>query len=116
MAQIHFEVDDELHRAIKLRAVGQGETIREAGGRLFRWYVDGTDANLVALCQSVVETVDAIMDFGERSCPFCGHHHIHTDESNIGTGDREYERRVCPYPQLKVALADAAREQGGEEE
>jgi len=51
MAQIHFEVDDELHRAIKLRAVGQGETIREAGGRLFQWYVDGTDEDLLAACE-----------------------------------------------------------------
>ena len=55
MTYIHFEVDDELHRAIKLRAVGQGETIREVGERLFRWYVDGTDQALLDFCYMVAE-------------------------------------------------------------
>jgi len=65
------------------------------------------NADLLAACRFAVERVDTIMDFGERSCPFCGHHHIHTDESNIGTGDREYERKVCPYPRLKAIIAKA---------
>ena len=56
MAQIHFEVDDELHRLMKVNAAGRGETIRDAMTCLAWWYVDGTDDLLLDACQ---ETLDA---------------------------------------------------------
>jgi len=43
MADIHFRVNDELHRLIKITAAHRGESVKEAGERLFWWYVDGTD-------------------------------------------------------------------------
>ena len=51
MAQIHFEVSDGVRRAIKATCAVRGETIREAGGRLFQWYVDGIDEDLLAACE-----------------------------------------------------------------
>ena len=57
MAYIHFEVDDELHRTIKAMAAERGETIREVGGRLFRWYVNGADLALLELYESAADAL-----------------------------------------------------------
>ena len=49
--QIRLQLDDELRRLVKVTAAQRGESIKEAGGRLFRWYVDGTDEDLLAACE-----------------------------------------------------------------
>lgn len=53
---------------------------------------------------AVVEFVEYVMASGERPCPLCGHHYIHTDYDNRKDGDRIHERHVCPYPLAKRAL------------
>jgi hypothetical protein len=44
--------------------------------------------------------VDDYMDFGERECPFCGHHHYHSVVTR------------CPYLDIEQAIELA----GGDDE
>lgn len=62
--------------------------------------------NELAVCQALVRFIDRLMDKTDCACPLCGHHYIHTDETNLGIGDREYEKEVCPYVLAKMALDD----------
>lgn len=38
----------------------------------------------------------------DRQCMFCGHHHIHTDETNM---EERFERRVCPLIEFERVVA-----------
>ena len=58
-------------------------------------------------CKALVAYVEYRMDDGERPCPLCGHHYIHTTAANRNEADREYEHARCPYPLAKAALEAA---------
>jgi len=57
----------------------------------------------------LIDYIDRKMDDGERPCPLCGHHYIHTNLENVGRADREYES-VCPYALARMVL-DTNKEQ-----
>ena len=51
---------------------------------------------LLAACKEVVEIIEVRMDFGERPCIFCGHHHLHD--------------LACVYTRCQAAIASVRRE------
>lgn len=52
--------------------------------------------DLLAACEALVSHISKIIDFGERPCPLCNHHHIHD--------------KGCPYLGAKTAIAAAKGE------
>jgi len=60
--------------------------------------------------RALVDYIDRKMDDGERPCPLCGHHYIHTNLDNVGRADREYES-VCPYVLAQLVLETIRKEQ-----
>jgi len=102
MADIHFRVSDELHQLIKVTAARRGESIKEAGERLFRWYVDGTDERLLRVCTALI--LWWTEDLGYQ-----------TDEGYYLSMDDLLELRFT-VDDAKYALAEARQQQGGGEE
>jgi len=62
MAQVHFEVGDELHRLVKMMAARRGETIRDALTRFCWWYVDGTDDLMLDAIENALAQAKAEWD------------------------------------------------------
>jgi hypothetical protein len=63
--------------------------------------------SLLDAAQEIVNYVHSHM--GEScQCMFCGHHHIHTDETNM---QERYEKNVCPFVEFERAVIKAAKHQ-----
>lgn len=61
---------------------------------------------LLEASQKLVSYVHSNM--GEScQCMFCGHHHIHTDETNM---QERYEKSVCPFVEFERAVIEAAQQ------
>jgi len=96
MAQIHFEVDDELRRLVKVTAAQRGESIKEAGERLFRTYVGETPEVLLDLAERIMRMQWALA-------------------SPMYTG-QDIAVLIDAAAEIARPVVDVAREQGGEEE
>ena len=60
---------------------------------------------LLSASKALVKYVNANM--GEScQCMFCGHHHIHTDETNM---QERYEKKVCPFVEFERVVTEAAQ-------
>ena len=67
------------------------------------------------LLKSSQELVDYVhSNMGESClCMFCGHHHIHTDETNM---KERYERKVCPFVEFERVVIEATQQGGQSDE
>ena len=94
--QIRLQLDDELRRLVKVTAAQRGESIKEAGERLFRTYVGETPEVLLDLAERIMR-----MEWALASPMYTG---------------QDIAMLIDAAADIARPIVDAARQQGGEEE